>query len=223
MSGQNRAFLPKYLRGFSLGLLLVAAMPQATQAHPHAWIDITVDVQLNDKAEAVALEQTWLFDEYYTAFATEGMDSNGDGQPDPDKLAELLELNMSNLADYQYFTRVDGAGGSVGFDEVMEMASEMDGTRLRMTFVLPLDKPQALSGQSLRYAVFDPTYYIEMLHAEGPDVVTFSDPDANCRYTLTPATPDPETVSLAFALDQTESAGDGLGIHFAEWATLECD
>ena len=52
------------------GLFAVSA-----NAHPHAWIDLRSTVVLNEAGQAVALEQEWLFDDFYTAVASQATGS----------------------------------------------------------------------------------------------------------------------------------------------------
>ncbi len=201
--------------------ILSSAMPGHAIAHPHTWIDVTVEVVF-EQGKAVGLRETWLFDDYYTAYATEGMDEDGDGQPDARRLRALLEENMSNLAEYTYFTQVTRGGNDVAFAEVAEMSSRMAGTRLEMSFLLPLATPLDVGGPGMVYGIFDPTYYIEMLHAETRDAIRLTGAPAGCSTKLDKPKPTAEATSLAASLDRLQSAGDTLGAIFAERVTIRC-
>jgi ABC-type uncharacterized transport system substrate-binding protein len=48
-------------------------------AHPHVWVTMEMDVELGDNKETISFRHKWTFDEAYTAFAVEGLDTNGDG------------------------------------------------------------------------------------------------------------------------------------------------
>lgn len=196
-------------------------MPGPATAHPHTWIDVTVEVVF-DQGKVVGLRQTWLFDDYYTAYATEDMDADGDGQPDARRLRALLETNMRNLAEYGYFTRVSRGGNEVPFAEVTEMSSRMAGTRLEMSFLLPLAAPLDADEPGMVYGIFDPTYYIEMLHAETRDAIRLTGAPAGCSTKLDKPNPTAEATTLAASLDRLQSAGDTLGAIFAERVTIRC-
>lgn len=202
------------------GAWLAAAGPAA--AHPHGWIDVWSTLEFDDKGQPVALRQVWLFDEYYSAFAVEGLDQDGDGAPDPKGLEALLEENLSNLAAYDYFTRIERNGLAVGIGEAAEASSRMRGDRLEMSFLVPIAKPEPIGDAALSYAIFDPTYYIEMLHAEEDTAVRLVGAPPGCGFALSAPMPDPETVALASMLDRTESAGDTLGAQFAEQVAVQC-
>lgn len=196
--------------------------PSPAYAHPHAWIDVRSVVMFDQRGHAVALEEIWLFDPYYTAFAIEGLDEDGDGAPDPDGLAALLRENMTNLAAYDYFTVVETDGTSEPLDAVTEMSSRMRGEQLEMRFVVTFAAPLLEKTDSFSYAIFDPTYYIEMLHASGDDAVRLVGAPEGCSVERSIAEPDAETVALAAMLDQSQTAGNGLGILFAETVTVQC-
>jgi ABC-type uncharacterized transport system substrate-binding protein len=219
MRQKNRSAILALVTGILVALISAGT---TVSAHPHAWIDVTVKVIFDKKAGVIGLRQTWLFDPAYTVFATEGLDSDGDGVPDKDKLKTLLHENMRNLHAHRYFTDVRVGSDRVTFSPATDMSSRMNGKRLEMTFTLPFQTPAAATTTPVVYAIYDPTYYIEMVHAEIAAPVDLVDAPDSCRYRLTPPNPNPEVVSLAASLDRTQSAGDGLGRLFAETVTIEC-
>ena len=75
----------------------------------------------------------------------------------------------------------------------------------------------------MHYAIYDPTYYIEMVHAETDQAITLVNAPGGCRAAMKQPNPDPEQIMLAASLDRTQSAGDGLGRFFAEDVSLTCD
>ncbi|MEQ8348457.1 MAG: DUF1007 family protein [Sneathiellaceae bacterium] len=191
-------------------------------AHPHGWIDVRVAVLFDPDGRVTALRQTWLFDEAYTAFVAEGADPDGDGRPNQDLLDELLTLNMQNLADYHYFTLVEQAGRSLPFGTPADLSTRIVDGRLETVFRLPLAVPAAPREAALAYKVYDPTYYLEVLHLEGGAAVHLEGAPADCHARLLPANPTAGEVAMAAALDVTDSGGEGLGALFAETVHLAC-
>ncbi|MEX2630513.1 MAG: DUF1007 family protein [Tistlia sp.] len=229
--GRRRPGGPVLLGGsVLLGGALVGALSLAggaAQAHPHAWIDVRVELQFDAAGAVASLRQTWLFDPYYTVFATEGMDADGDGRPDPDQLAELLAVHLGNLEEYGYFTAASAAGEAVAFGAPSGGVNAMRGDRLEMSFLLPLAAPADPAAGGFSYRVYDPTYYIEMLHAEEPPAVRLLDAPAGCDYRIEPANPAPEAVGLAAAADRSQRVVPGpggatIGALFAETVTVDC-
>lgn len=203
-----------------LALLCVANRP--VQAHPHAWIDLWVEVVFDDSGAITGLRQTWLFDDFYSVYATEGMDEDGDGQPDKALMADLVRENIESLAEYDYFTKVWNGGTPVKLARVTEMSSEMRKGRLAMIYLVPFEQPVRTDIGELVYSVYDPSYYTEMLHADASDAITFTGAPEGCTHQIRTPSPKEEEVALAFSLSPTESVDTDLGQHFAEQVGIRC-
>ena len=59
---------------------------------------------LYDNGSITGLQETWTFDEFYTAMAIEGLDNNDDGKYDRKELAGLAQVNIDGLKEFDYFT-----------------------------------------------------------------------------------------------------------------------
>jgi ABC-type uncharacterized transport system substrate-binding protein len=212
----------RYLTRVILALLLLAGaagrLPAA--AHPHAWIDLRSSVILDADGRAVAIEEEWLFDEFYTVYVTEGLDQSPGAIAKA--LTELARANLQNLKPYGYFTQVRADGTKVTVGTVTEFDSSLRDGRLWLRFVVPLDTPIDPKRQKMVFSVFDPTYYIEMLHLEG-DVIAFRGSGADgCFGRIQPPNPTAEAVMLAAALDRNAKADNTLGELFAERVIVTC-
>ncbi len=202
-----------------LFLAVCAAPAGPAAAHPHAWIDLRSSLILDSEGRIVAIEQEWLFDTFYTIFLTEDLDREAG---EAAAYAGLAHRAMGNLRDYDYFTVVRADGEKIPLNSVEDAASELRGSRLWLRFQVPLARPVDPRTEQLEYAVYDPTYYIEILHMKG-DVVAFRGPDAgSCLGEILPPDPDPEIVSLAQALDRNAEADSTLGALFAERVRVSC-
>lgn len=84
-------------------------------AHPHVYVTVETTV-LYDKGTISGLRQRWLFDEFYTTMAIEGLDTNRDGVYDRRELAELAKVNVDGLAAMDYFTFAKLSGQRLAFD-----------------------------------------------------------------------------------------------------------
>ena len=91
-----------------------------------------------------------------------------------------------------------------------------------LNFTLPLVEPVRPDEAGLTLQVYDPTYYVEILYAEGWEPVFDASPAAGCSAEVQPPDPDPQMVALAYALDASQTGGDGLGVHFAETLRVRC-
>lgn len=216
-----RSFTFSRLAGLLLALAgALAAVP--ANAHPHAWIDVKVKVLFDDRGHIFGLEETWVFDPLYTAFALEDPKRPKDAVPDQAAIDAISKENLKNIGEYNYLTLVESGGDKARFASTRDLTSGYEDNRLWMRFTLLLETPLDPTVSPVDYLVFDPTYYIEMLHAEGGGAITLAGAGADCKYALKAPNPDPNAVALAASLDKTQSAGNELGQLFAERVTIRC-
>lgn len=204
------------------GLAVLALSAPPARAHPHAWIDLSTTVLFDGEGRVAALRVHWVFDEFYTLYAIEDFDADGDGKPDPDQLRELAKVNMKGLSEYDYFTYLKVDGVQPAYDPAVDFETYMEDERLAMTFTVALLVPADPRRSSVSYAVYDPTYYIEIAHTGGEPVRFEGAAPEGCTYQLQYPDPDDEMALFAANLDQTQSAGDGLGAFFAEHVAILC-
>lgn len=207
-----------------IGLTVLTALAGAVttaRAHPHVWIDLRTTVVLDDAGRVTAIGQEWLFDPLYSAYAIGGADPATD--QGREVLADLVADSMKNLREYDYFMRVRSDGQRLDFDAVTDYSAGMRGDRLLYRFILPLAEAIDPVAHALDVAVFDPTYYIEMLHLEG-DVVAFEGANpGGCMARVIAPTPDMDAIVLAQSMDRKATPDDTLGAQFAETVIITCE
>lgn len=217
------AFLP-VIPATALALAASCLCAAPATAHPHSWIDLRSEAVFDGEGRLAALHETWLFDEYYTTFVFEHAmkGKNSKGKPTQADIDTLTRKNIKNLTPYGYFTRIHADGNILATSPAEEVNAALLGNRLEMRFTLTLASPQPVMGHAVFYAIFDPTYFIEMLHAETPGAIRLTGAPENCSHTVTPPSPTVEDVIRASKLDPTQSAGDTLGEVFAEKVEIVC-
>jgi ABC-type uncharacterized transport system substrate-binding protein len=210
-------------RTFLIVLLLLSGVlsPISVMAHPHNWIDLWVEARFDPEGRITGLHQRWLFDDYYSVFITDGMDEDGDGAPDQHRLDELRKTIFGNLVEHSFFTFADLEGKEVSCGSVREGALRMREHRVEMSFYIPFDTPHNPGSTPLTYRVFDPSFYIEMLHAEVKDAVVLHNAPEGCQYHIEPPSPDPAKIAYAASLPADADGGE-LGHFFAEKVTIKC-
>lgn len=206
---------------FVLVLGLVAgALPQRANAHPHVWIDLRSQLEFDGEGRVTGLEIDWTFDEFYSAFVI--TESGGPEAMDQETLTGIGRQNLANLREYDYFTEflVDGAVQTLAAPETFEMALE-DG-KLRLRFSVPLETPLRPSDHRINYAVYDPSYFVEILHVDGGHHLPPDVGPEGCRSVLVEPNPTFEARTLADSLDRLDTAPESFGALFAERVRLEC-
>jgi ABC-type uncharacterized transport system substrate-binding protein len=195
--------------------------PQAI-AHPHAWIDVVVVFETNSKDEVTAMAQTWIIDPTYSRYLHDDAMAQFEGATPEEKLANLGAEILDNLGEYHWYTEVhaDERGIAVRPEGPPELV--MRDRQIRFQFRLTLAEPVDPRTQTLRYAVYDPTYFIEVLHepTTAPRLELTTGP---CRLDIVKPRPDPMVVARALALDYNQTGEADLGRHFAEKVTAHCD
>jgi ABC-type uncharacterized transport system substrate-binding protein len=201
-------------------LVFLAAPP--VQAHPHAWIDLRVSVIFDARGQITALRQFWLIDPFYSLVLIEEMAEDAEGDTMEAKMADIGQRMITNLAPYDYFTEIHHGDERIRGTTVSDHGLDRTGGRLQLSFTLNLETPLDPAAAPLSYAVFDPSYYIEILHDEG-SAVALEGASERCGLRIEQPRPDPALIARAAALDANQTAEPGLGRHFTERAEVQCE
>lgn len=214
--------LRRYLNRAVVAVAGALAASSAAMAHPHAWIDVKVDVVFDGQGRVAALKQTWLFDVFYSEFAMQNPGVERGEASDAARLAALLDENIGLIAPYEWFTRVEVKKAAVAFSPPTEKSMRLVDGRIEMAFVLTLATPAAIAGSALDYLIFDPSYYIEMLHADNSASIRLVDAPDGCTHRIAQPRPSAADVTRAAALDQVPDGPHDIGIVFAQRVTVQC-
>lgn len=217
----------RWHRRLASGIACVLALfPLTGAAHPHGWVDVSVKVMTDAQGRAEALQQRWRLDPFYSQLLLEELRAAQGDEPMAARLDRLGVKIRHTLAPQHYFTHVTQAGQPVALGDVDDFTTLARGGRIELMFRLPLASPLPLDESPVRYRIYDPTYYLEVVHeADGdtprPDALTVAKDD--CRTRIIAADPDPAKVAEAASLDRGEQAEEGLGRFFAETGEIRCD
>lgn len=207
----------------ALYAILAAILPSAASAHPHAWIDLTVHVVFDDKGQVTALKEEWLFDEYYTAFALEALGKSADDNLTEADFHQMVGQTMASLQEWKYFTRLYAGDKEIAGAKAEAAAGHMEKGRWVLRFTLPLAKPLAPGDKGFTYSIYDPSYYIEMLHKDAKGAIVLDNAPTGCKARKARPEPDFEALSLAAAADMARPDENAtLGALFAEKVTITC-
>lgn len=200
-----------------LQLLIAAAIvpmffPVSAYAHPHVWVTVRSELIMKDKT-VTAVRHHWLFDEAFSAFASQGLDENGDGTLSREELQPLAQVNVESLSEYAYFSDLYEQGapdtGEEIFDEPRDYWLSWQGPQLELHFTLPLLKPVPV-GQEVLLDVYDPTFFVDFSFAK-TDPAHLVDAQQGCAVKIKPAgTLDEQTLGLLAEIpaDQREIPDD---------------
>ena len=129
------------------------------EAHPHVWVDAASEILFDASGRIEGVRHHWRFDEAFSAFASQGLDEDGDGALTREELQPLAQINVESLSEYDFFTFLDAPGLAAKFAAPEDYwLEQMDG-RLVLHFTLPLDEPVAPKGE-VTLDVYDPEYFV---------------------------------------------------------------
>lgn len=175
----------------------LAAAPAA--AHPHVFVTAKAEIVFDDKGEMTAVRNIWQFDEAFSAYAVQGLDTDGDGKYSPDELAPLAQVNIESLHEYEFFTWLRVGGDDKPFVEPTEYWLEVYGSQLTLFFTLPLKQPVAVGAESI-LEISDPEYFVAFEFPEGQQI-TLVDAPAGCTATYhAPQELDEQTMTMLAAI-----------------------
>lgn len=216
-------FRSTMLAAAAAGLACVAAAP--AEAHPHVWVTAKSRIVFeNDAASAIA--QTWTFDEFYTAMAIQGLDTNNDGQYSRQELDELAKINMEGLKEFGFFTQAKIGDGTIAFLPPTDAYLDYANGVLALHFTLPLQQRVPRTTPGFQVATFDPSYFIAFELAKD-QAVTLTGAPQTCSVALTDAPqaagqpPPPVEQNNTLAGAFAEQFGTSAVISI-KWATVTC-
>ncbi|WP_018871761.1 DUF1007 family protein [Thioalkalivibrio sp. ALJ16] len=211
---------------FAILTLTALLLPAITQAHPHAWIDLRIDFQRDADGQITHMLHHWRFDPTYGQYLYDDAQQHQSGDTPEARLQGLADEILDNLDEYAWYTHLRVADESLAIAAASDPSMEMDAGLLHFRFRLELERPVDPAATPLEYRIYDPTYFIEILHQEphGTRILSASGlADATCRAELVRPRPDPALVARALALDYGASVDYDLGQHFAERVTVRCE
>src|SRR5438270_3566042 len=103
-------------------LALVAALacwlaaPDAARAHPHVWVTMKSELVYAADGAVTGVRHAWAFDEMFSTFATQGLETKQKGAFTREDLAPLAQVNIDSLKDFDYFTIAKANGKKALFD-----------------------------------------------------------------------------------------------------------
>jgi ABC-type uncharacterized transport system substrate-binding protein len=152
--------LGKYWTLRGLVVVLLSFLSSAAIAHPHVWITMRSDVIVTPDGKVTAIRQRWSFDDMFSAFALQGLESKEKGKYTREELTPLAKVNVESLKDYDYFTYVTADGRKVELDgPTSDYWLDYADSVLTLNFTLPVKTP--VKAKELKIDIFDPTIFID--------------------------------------------------------------
>ena len=203
-------------------MLVPVIAPSSAQAHPHVWVIVKSEVLFDAEKRIIGVRHHWEFDEAYSVFAVQGLDTNGDGVYDAKELEPLAKVNIESLVDFDHFTEVKSGGKAIARKEPIDYKAEFKDGVVTLHFTLPFEEPIVAKAQDLQFAVYDPTFYVSFSLAEKAPVRLASGSDG-CTSVLAPrAGVRAEVEQLSEAEFLALGSDSQIGAQFATDVVVRC-
>ncbi len=192
-------------------------------AHPHVSVNAKAEVLYAPDGKVTGIRHAWTFDKAYSAFITQGLDTNRDGKLTPDELQDLAKENTESLVDFEYFTSVKANGAKLSFDTPRDPSMSFANDEATLAYVLPLKGPLA-APKLLAVEVSDPTFYVAFTLATGDDAVRLAGAPKGCAITISRPKPveTAQQQNLSESFFQALDAASTFGTQFANRAIVAC-
>jgi ABC-type uncharacterized transport system substrate-binding protein len=218
-------FAPMRAARLALALILaLGAMGGPTSAHPHVWVTARSEIVYGADGRISAVRHAWTFDEMFSSFATQGLDTNGDGALTREELAPLAEVNVTSLKEFKFFTFGKAGDARIAFAEPIDYWLEQTPEKLLILhFTLPVKANAPEAGKPFTVEVYDPTYFVAFEFAkENP--ATLAAAPAGCAVGLQrPKEPDAATSKkLSESFFTGLSPGANFGAQFSNTLAVAC-
>ena len=206
-----------------IGMLLLAAAlavgSRAAQAHPHVWITATSELLYAPDGSINGVRHAWTFDDMFSTYALQGIESKTKGVYSHDELAALAQTNVESLKEFAYFTFAKADGKKQKFLEPIDYFLEYRDGLLTLHFTLPLKAP--VKSRELALEVFDPTFFVDFKYAD-KDPVTLVGAPAACQRSF--QRPNDGTASAQTLGEQNFTSGENsnFGAMFANKIAVVC-
>jgi ABC-type uncharacterized transport system substrate-binding protein len=209
----------RLLVGLCFGIAALAAGLAPAMAHPHVWVTMKSEVVYAADGSVTGVRHAWTFDDMFSAFATQGIESKKKGAFTREELAPLADVNVTSLKEFDFFTQAKMDGKKLEFGDPLDHYLDFKDSLLTLNFVLPLKAPA--KAKNLQLEVYDPSYFVDFTFAE-KDPVALKGAPAACKLVVgkpADAAPQGRQMGEAFFNSMTSS---NYGAQFSNKIAVTC-
>ena len=148
-----------------LAVLLTLAFAGLAQAHPHVWVTMKSELLYAPDGTITGIRHAWSFDDMFSAFATQGLESKEKGKFTRQELEPLAKVNVESLKEYDYFTYATADGKKALLTEPLpDYWLDYTDSVLTLHFTLPFKTP--VKAKELKLEIYDPTIFVDFSWAK---------------------------------------------------------
>jgi ABC-type uncharacterized transport system substrate-binding protein len=216
----------RILLGF-LALVMAAIAAKPAAAHPHVFVDTTIEVDIDDQGRAAGIWINWHYDDLFSLviIGDRGLDPDFDGVLTAEELAGLQGWDMQWDPGYPGDTYALQGGAALVLSGPSEWSAAYADARISTRHYRAFSAPVVIGAEPLVVQVYDPSFYTAYAITEA--VVIRGGP--NC--TAVNYEPDRDAADQILQDAMAEQAGSAdvemafpaVGAAYAEEARITCE
>ncbi len=211
--------ISRILRPLALGLLALAFAAPAAHAHPHVYVTMKSEIVYDAEGRMTGIRHHWTFDDMFSSYATQGLESKEKGKFSREELQPLAEVNVTSLKEFDFFTQGKMNGQKAEFEQPVDYFLEQKDDLLTLHFTLPLKKPAATKDVDLE--IYDPLYFVAFEFDE-KEPISLKGAPASCKISTVKLGDDSQVKSLSESIFARPDPNNPFGAQFANKIGVKC-
>jgi ABC-type uncharacterized transport system substrate-binding protein len=211
--------ISRILRPLALGLLALGFAVPAAHAHPHVYVTMKSEIVYDAEGRMTGIRHHWTFDDMFSSYATQGLESKEKGKFTREELQPLAEVNVTSLKEFDFFTQGKMNGQKAEFEQPVDYFLEQKDDLLTLHFTLPLKTPAATKDVDLE--IYDPLYFVAFEFAD-KEPITLKDAPASCKISTVKLGDETQTKSLSESIFARPDPNNPFGAQFANKIGVKC-
>ena len=202
--------------------LLIFALPlavTAARAHPHVYVTMKSEIVYDPEGRMTGIRHHWTFDDMFSTYATQGLESKEKGVFTREELQPLAEVNVTSLKEFDFFTQGKMNGEKAEFEQPVDYFLELKDSLLTLHFTLPLKAP--VKTQNVDLDIYDPLYFVAFEFAE-KEPITLNGAPAQCKLNTVKLGDATQSKSLSETLFNRPDPRNAFGAQFANKIAVKC-
>jgi ABC-type uncharacterized transport system substrate-binding protein len=173
--GRFRSILHGIVRAIFSAACIFSINAGSAHAHPHVFVDFQAEILFDARGRMTHVRNVWRFDRAFSAFASQGLDKDGDGKLSEKELAPLAKINVDSLKAYAFFTYLTVGTERLKLEFPDQYFVRIYDGQLTLFFQLPLAAP-TLPGQRMTLEIYDPEYFVAFTFAKKDPITLYQAP-----------------------------------------------
>jgi ABC-type uncharacterized transport system substrate-binding protein len=211
--------IPRILKALALAVLAWPLTLGAALAHPHVYVTMKSEIVYDAEGRMTGIRHHWTFDDMFSSYATQGLESKVKGEFTREELQPLAEVNITSMKEYDFFTEGKMNGNKVEFEQPKDYFLELKDQLLTLHFTLPLKQP--VQTKTIDLEIYDPLYFVAFEFDE-KDPITLKDAPPNCKLNTVKLGDTSKAKSLSESIFARPDPNNPFGAQFANKIAVKC-